>query len=101
MHGCFCFQLEDDSTLYVESFEHMLEAWVSVVHESTRGCLPAELCRDASVRIFDTYLQCHLGPPDGVRGVGEGQDDDEEEIEETEETDRIRYPRTCCIHYDA
>ena len=85
---------DDDSGLYVEAFEHMLEAWVSVLHESQS--FPAEFCRRAAIEVFNTYLQCHLAPPDGVRGVSGASsgDDDEEEIGETEESDRQRYKDT-------
>ncbi len=95
----FLSQMDEDSTLYEEAFEHMLEVWVSVLHEAQS--FPGDFCRAAAVTVFDTYLQCHLSPPDGVRGVPAGEagenggaaDDEEEEIGETEEPDRIRWDK--------
>ena len=48
-------QLDDDSTLYHEAFEHMLEAWVSVLHES--DTFPAGFTQNSGVEVFNTYLQ--------------------------------------------
>ena len=42
------------------------------------------------LEILNTYIKCHLGPPDGIRGVG-GNEDAEEEIDEAEEDDRTKY----------
>ena len=86
------FQLDDDSSLYVEASEHMLEAWVSILHESQS--FPSDFCRNSAIEIFNTYVQCHLSAPDGIRGTGTNDDEDEDEIEETEESDRVRYKDT-------
>ena len=42
-----------------------------------------------SLQIFNTYMQCNLGAPDGIRKA-EGEDGGEE-IGETEEDDRLRF----------
>jgi hypothetical protein len=49
-----------------------------------------EFCHQSSVQIFNTYLQCHLSPPDGRRGVGK-KDLKKEEIDGNEEDDRSKY----------
>ena len=93
--------LEDDSTtMFVEAFEHMLEAWVSVLHESST--FPVGFCQNGGIQVFNTYLQCNLAAPDGIRGGGHDQksgdsgneSDEDDEIGETEESDRIRYKET-------
>ena len=93
--------LEDDSTtMFVEAFEHMLEAWVSVLHEATT--FPAGFCQNGGTQVFNTYLQCNLAAPDGIRGGSRDQksgdsgneSDEDDEIGETEEADRIRYKET-------
>ena len=72
--------------MYVEAFEHMLEGWVCILHEARS--FPSDFCTQSAVEIFNTYLQCHLCAPDGIRGVnGDGDDD---EIDDTEEADRDR-----------
>jgi len=85
---------DDDNSLYVEAFEHMLEAWVSVLHES--ATFPGDFCRSSAVEIFNTYVQCHLSPPEGVRGAGEvdADGDHAEEIDHSEESDRQRFKDT-------
>lgn len=64
----------------------MLEAWTNILQEyqSTSDAL----LNNASTRIFNTYLQCHLAPPDGTR---KSSDDDAEEIEDNEDNDRIKF----------
>ena len=47
-----------------------------------------------SLQIFNTYMQCNLGAPDGIRKA-EGEDG--EEIGETEEDDRLRF-KVILIH---
>ena len=94
MTRCLLFffpQMDDDTNQFVESFEHMLTVWVSILHESQS--FPPEFCRESAIEIFNTYVQCHLSPPDGIRGVGAGSNgasDDDEEIDDTEESDRQR-----------
>ena len=90
VNECFVYlspQLDDDSTLYVEAFEHLLEGWVSILHEG--GSFPPNYCAQSAIQIFNTYLQCNLAAPDGIRGAG-GADDDADDIDDTEETDRVR-----------
>ena len=48
-----------------------------------------------SLQIFNTYMQCNLGAPDGIRKA-EGEDGGEE-IGETEEDDRLRF-KVILIH---
>ncbi|CAG2060944.1 unnamed protein product [Timema podura] len=50
----------------MEAFDHMLEAWISVLHNSQE--FPKDFCKQSAMQIFNTYLKCHLSPPDGTRG---------------------------------
>jgi len=50
----------------MEAFDHMLEAWISVLSDSQ--VFPKDFCKQSSMQIFNTYLKCHLSPPDGSRG---------------------------------
>ena len=73
----------------------MLEAWVSILHEAET--FPAGFSRGSGIEVFNTYLQCNLFAPDGFKGKGgeSGNDsDDEEEIGDTEESDRVKYKET-------
>ncbi|XP_069695986.1 exportin-4-like isoform X2 [Periplaneta americana] len=76
-----------EDRLYMEAFDHMLEAWISVLHDSQ--VFPKDFCKQSSMQIFNTYLKCHLSPPDGTRG--QGRELDVEEIDETEEDDRTKF----------
>lgn len=85
--------LDDDCLLYTEAFEHMLEGWVSILHESQS--FPNGFCqRSGGVEVFDCYVQCNLAAPDGIRGAmknGDSADSDSDELNDTEDSDRIRY----------
>jgi hypothetical protein len=51
---------------YMEAFEFLLEAWVTVLQNS--HLYPKDFCKQSAIDIFNTYLRCHLAPPDGTRG---------------------------------
>jgi len=93
-------QLDDDSTIYYEAFEHMLEAWVSVLHDI--DTFPAGFTHNSGLEVFNTYLQCNLYAPDGFKAQGSeaggpgGADanEEDEEICENDEPDRVRYKET-------
>lgn len=64
----------------------MLEAWTNILQEYNSSS--DKLLANAATRIFNTYLQCHLAPPDGTR---KSNDEETEEIEDNEDNDRIKY----------
>lgn len=80
------FQQMSDEKYYIESFDGMLEAWMNILQQYSST---DEMLMNAATRIFNTYLQCHLAPPDGTRRKCE--DDTVEEIEDNEDNDRIRF----------
>lgn len=49
----------------MEAFEQMLQSWVCILQESN-SCNSAQVKQSATL-IFDTYLKCHLAPPEGSR----------------------------------
>lgn len=59
------FQLDHEDQLYMEAFEQMLQSWVCILQESS-SCNSAQVKQSATL-IFDTYLKCHLAPPEGSR----------------------------------
>lgn len=79
------FQQASDEKYYIESFDGMLEAWTNILQQYSST---DDMLMNAASRIFNTYLQCHLAPPDGNRKRGE---EDAEEIEDNEDNDRIRF----------
>lgn len=74
-----------DEKYYSESFDGILEAWTNILQQYSST---DEMLMNASSRIFNTYLQCHLAPPDGSRKKNE---EEIEEIEDNEDNDRIRF----------
>ncbi|KRT80011.1 hypothetical protein AMK59_6438, partial [Oryctes borbonicus] len=75
-----------DNKYYMESFDNMLEAWTSILKEYKD--VENDYLAMVSMRVFNTYLQCHLAPPDGSR---RHNDDQVEEIEDNEDNDRIKF----------
>lgn len=71
----------------------MLEAWVSVLQE--HQSFSQDFRVQSATEMFNTYVQCHLAAPDGIRGVNGG--DEEDEIDEAEETDRTKYKDALAI----
>ncbi|KAI4457644.1 exportin 47-related [Holotrichia oblita] len=75
-----------DNKYYMESFDNMLEAWTTILKDFKDGA--NDYLSLASMRVFNTYLQCHLAPPGGTRTHN---DDQVEEIEDNEDNDRIKF----------
>lgn len=63
----------------------MLEAWTNILQQYSST---DDMLMNASTRIFNTYLQYHLAPPDGNR---RNNPDLVEEIEDNEDNDRIKF----------
>lgn len=61
----------------------MLEAWTSIIPEYIESS--SEILIQSSMQIFNTYLKCHLAPPDGCRV------NTEDEVDEIEDNDRIKF----------
>lgn len=49
----------------MEAFEQMLQSWACILQESS-SCNSSQVKQSATL-IFDTYLKCHLAPPEGSR----------------------------------
>lgn len=79
-----------DDCMYMEAFESILETWVSATTDAITPIFPIELSKQSGIQIFNTYLQYHLSPPDGTRGVG-SKELNNEEIDANEEDDRSKF----------
>ena len=80
----------DEMEMFTEATEHILEAWVCILHENT--IFPQGYCKEAAAAILKTYIEVSLAPPEGIRARQV-----DEEIEETEESDRVRYKDTLSV----
>nr|XP_023018498.1 exportin-4-like [Leptinotarsa decemlineata] len=88
-HFCEEATLEENSEedkFFSEAFDNMLEAWPPLIQEYSlsRG----DKFPVCSQRIISMYIECHLAPPVGTRQVSSC---DQDEIEDNEDNDRIRY----------
>lgn len=72
----------------MEAFERMLDIWSTIT--SHYNVCYNEFNENSFVQIFNTYLQCHLSPPDGSKGTG-GRELSNEEINSSEEDDRTKF----------
>lgn len=63
----------------------MLEAWTNILQDCSSS---DNLLANSATRIFNTYLQCHLAPPEGSRKCINYAPED---IEDNEDNDRIKF----------
>uniref|UniRef100_A0A182WDZ0 Exportin-4 n=1 Tax=Anopheles minimus TaxID=112268 RepID=A0A182WDZ0_9DIPT len=79
-----------DEALYVDALSNMLGIWLAFFDDKRN--YPIEPMLPYIMQMFEKYVQCHLAPPQGIRGStgrdGEGGDT---EITELEESDRERF----------
>ncbi|KAK6640921.1 hypothetical protein RUM44_012619 [Polyplax serrata] len=76
-----------DDRLYMEAFDNVMIAWMNVLRDIPNYWKEKHL--GALKQVFNEYLKCHLAPPMGTRG--EGRDLEQEELDESEETDRVKF----------
>lgn len=81
---------DTDDVHYADALTNMLEGWASFLlanKSPERMFLTKNIIQQSALRVFSTYLQCHLGPPDGKRRF----QGDPAEVEDREDSDRIQY----------
>ncbi len=61
------FQLNEDDAVYLEAFEKTIQAWMHIFTHASD--IPGSTIRQHAVDMFNTYVQCHISPPDGSRGL--------------------------------
>ncbi|CAL1532791.1 unnamed protein product [Lymnaea stagnalis] len=76
-----------DNTIYMESYEKLLESWSRITLEV--DSLPPGTLISPATQIFNSYMQCHLASPDGIRNMN--ADESDEDIDETEQDDRYKF----------
>jgi len=81
---------EEERVLFNEAFENIMEAWLSILHDSQ--LFPTTYCKEAAAAIFKTFLQVHLAAPEGTRNRSSDSVDDDDD--ENEQSDRVRYRDT-------
>ena len=54
----------------MDAFEQVLQSWACILREG-RTCSISrnDQVKFSATRIFDTYLRCHLAPPEGTRQI--------------------------------
>lgn len=65
--------------IYMEAFENILQTWILLM-KSENALFPIELKEQSLVKIFNTFMPCHLSPPDGDRTLSEKKEFNSKEI---------------------
>ncbi|XP_035793420.1 exportin-4-like [Anopheles albimanus] len=84
-----------DEALYIDALSNMLGIWLSFLNDKQN--YPVEPMVPYITQMFEKYVQCHLAPPQGVRGAGRENETGENEITEIEEPDRERFKEQLAI----
>lgn len=64
--------------MFFEAFNNILRPWVSIIGNSNQS-FPEQLCKSASMQILNTYLKCHISPPNGTKTADTEFNENEEE----------------------
>ena len=92
----YTFQNDDSEEACFElSLNNILEAWILVV-QNKKIFGVEKVIKVFSTQLFNKYLQCHLSPPDGIR-THDINNDCNQEIENTESSDRMKYEEPLMI----
>ncbi|XP_050536237.1 exportin-4-like isoform X2 [Daktulosphaira vitifoliae] len=59
-------KLCQDDQMFFEAFNNILRPWVSIISNSNQA-FPEDICKNASIQILNTYLKCHISPPNGIK----------------------------------
>uniref|UniRef100_A0A182XJT6 Exportin-4 n=1 Tax=Anopheles quadriannulatus TaxID=34691 RepID=A0A182XJT6_ANOQN len=78
-----------DEACYIDALSNMLGIWLSFFDDKRN--YPTEPMLPYITQMFEKYVQCHLAPPQGIRGAGGREGDGDNEITELEESDRERF----------
>ena len=60
------FQLQKDETLHMDAYEKLLETWMELL-TTKRDHFQVALLKTHVVGVFDSYVECHISPPEGCR----------------------------------
>ncbi|XP_076760999.1 exportin-4 [Xylocopa sonorina] len=79
--------LSGGECLYTEALYTLFHAWTDILFVEYPFSL--EILKQASMEIFNIYLQCHLSPPEGIRSIEDS--DLEKEEPDNEDKDRVKF----------
>ncbi|KAH3734502.1 hypothetical protein DPMN_040941 [Dreissena polymorpha] len=52
--------------LHMEAYEKLLETWMELL-TAKKDNLPNDVIQEQARHVFNSYVQCHISPPDGCR----------------------------------
>jgi len=58
--------MHKDDMVHMEGYEKLLETWMELL-TSKRDNVPMDVIVTQAAIVFNSYLQCHISPPDGCR----------------------------------
>ncbi|XP_052239002.1 exportin-4-like isoform X2 [Dreissena polymorpha] len=91
-------ELHKEDMLHMEAYEKLLETWMELL-TAKKDNLPNDVIQEQARHVFNSYVQCHISPPDGCRiqTVDENIPDCDD-IDEIEEDDRDKFAdQLCCV----
>ncbi|XP_071113997.1 exportin-4-like [Haliotis cracherodii] len=90
--------MDRDDTIHMEAYEKMLDTWMQFA--TNVKSFPEGALKPHATEIFNSYVQCHISSPEGIRSqlMNGSASAHDEEIDETEEDDRDKFSdQLCCI----
>ena len=61
----------------MEAYEKLLETWMQLVPDMKQ--MPAGALKPHATEVFNSYVQCHISAPDGIKTSVSGLGNDETE----------------------
>ena len=58
--------MHKEDTIHMEAYEKVLETWMELI-TSKKDNVPMKQISDHAIHVFNSYVQCHISPPDGCR----------------------------------
>lgn len=76
--------------MFFEAFNNILRPWVSIIANINQP-FPEDLCKNASMEILNTYLKCHISPPNGTKISGDFEFNENEEDDQVTNKEQLQY----------
>jgi len=76
--------------MFLEAFNNILQPWVSIIENSAQF-FPEELCKSSIIQILNTYLKCHISPPNGTKTSIVTEFDENEEDDRVANKEQLQY----------
>lgn len=76
--------------MFFEAFNNILHPWVTII-ENVNHPFSGDICKSASIQILNTYLKCHISPPNGTKTSGDFEFNENEEDDRNANKEQLQY----------